>query len=269
MMHASRKQTGNTKTQMTTKTASATKPTPNVDRSRGTSPARSPVADGGRGGGDEDLASRFSVTPVTVRQLHAICSSFTGSSESPDEDGQPGACEGSAFARDDGRSSSVLYYKGKQIYKVKLCVKLGATIANNTLADLVNVEDATGQVACFFYKKTDAVDGRLSPSAAAVSSSSPVVVSSVITPGKYHVVVGTLRELKTTRGNPGTKIHVDVVGHREMTDMNELTHHFLDCIYQDALQTRAAANALGGAPVSSRAPGGGGGAGVVSQNCFF
>jgi hypothetical protein len=133
------------------------------------------------------------------------------------------------------------------------------------------VEDATGQVACFFYKKTDAVDGRLSPSAtaaAASSLSSPVVVSSVITPGKYHVVVGTLRELKTTRGNPGTKIHVDVVGHREMTDMNELTHHFLDCIYQDALQTRAAADAVSGAPVSSRAPGGGGG-GVVSQNCFF
>ena len=153
---------------------------------------------------DDDDAARSSsrtcpksITPFTVRQLHGVTGyANVGGGEGP------------------------LCYKNKQVSIVQLCVKLVARETELPLSDLVHVEDGTGTVACFFYRNHEAAPPRPDYSAMAYN--------------RYYMVFGTLRALTALRGFPGTHIHVDVVGYREMTDANELTNHFLRCIYEDA-----------------------------------
>lgn len=167
----------------------------------------------------EGTTGHKSITPFTVRQLHAITGHAVVGGD-VDGDGDPEDAGGRVLP-------GLLCYKNKPVFTVQLCVKLVARETEFPLSDLVLVEDGTGTVACFFYRNHEAAPPRPD--------------FSTMVHNRYYMVFGTVRALTAVRGFPGTNIHVDVVCCREMTDANELTNHFLRCIYEEALQARGGA----------------------------
>lgn len=57
-------------------------------------------------------------------------------------------------------------------------------------------------------------------------------------PGVYYELVGYLTWLRKKRGMPGSHTHLCVTRCRRVTDMNQVTHHFLDAIHTHLLITR-------------------------------
>lgn len=102
--------------------------------------------------------------------------------------------------------------------RVKLVVKVVGEEQEerNELTTVWTLEDGSGSAGFFFFKKQGSTE--------AVS----------LLRNKYYAVVGSVNVLSRTRGAPATGVHVDVEHWRELEDMNELTFHFLECIYVEA-----------------------------------
>jgi len=98
-------------------------------------------------------------------------------------------------------------------------------IQENVLSTLYSVQDATGSVACFLYHKGD-------------SAKQEIELNT------YYRFVGKMRWLRQERGVPDSHVHLDLECAQKLTDMNELTFHFLESIHQHLLRKKAQANKM-------------------------
>lgn len=69
-------------------------------------------------------------------------------------------------------------------------------------------------------------------------------------PGVYYELVGYLTWLRKRRGTPPSHTHLCVTRHQRVTDMNQVTHHFLECIHTHLLMTRGPLPAAPSEPTS-------------------
>jgi hypothetical protein len=133
---------------------------------------------------------------------------------------------------------------GAQLHTVKVVVtcKDEFTVASECIMALIS--DSTGEMGVFFYTDPESSDEdeqilerRKARSNmmtfAELGSKAPMV------PNKYYVLHGRPRLMRKARGNPPTRIHLDVE-HAELvaTDFNLITAHNLECIYVHLRRTR-------------------------------
>ena len=98
-------------------------------------------------------------------------------------------------------------------------------IQENVLSTIYSVEDATGSIACFVYKLNNCQRQNIELN-------------------KYYRFFGKMRWLKQERGVPASHVHMDVECAEKITDMNEITFHFLDSIHQHLLRKKAVTNKM-------------------------